>query len=113
MSERLKAVLLSGLVCPGAGQVYLRRYAVGALLVIVTLFLLACVAYVTWMSALDVFLTTPPDEILGDLLGAAHRIMEKDRGFFDRAGMGLLVAWAYGILDAFIAGGKTWKKNTK
>ncbi len=104
MNRKTTAVLLSGLVCPGAGQIYRGMYVKGGCLIAATVGLLGAVAYKTWNAVLDIVLAIPPGEMADSLLPIARRVLESDRGFYDACGAALLLVWSIGIIDAYVFG---------
>ena len=104
MNRKTTAVLLSGLVCPGAGQIYRGAYVKGACLVAGTAGLLGAIAYKAWGAALDIAFTIPPGRIADNILPAARSVLESDRGFYDACGTALLLVWAIGVIDAYLFG---------
>jgi hypothetical protein len=94
------ALVLSALVLPGLGQIYLGRRALGAVLILATT--VAVVAFVGAIavaaSHLDLAAVTDPEEVRR-LLPDLYR--QAAWGF--RVATGLLVAsWVTGIIDALL-----------
>lgn len=97
------AVALSGLACPGAGQLYYRRYVRGAALVAASLGTVAAVFYQTLTAMQDIINTVPPDEVLSDVSGVAQMVMAQDSQFFTTVTYIFTALWVYGIIDAAVA----------
>ena len=105
-SPRTKAVLLSALVCPGAGQLYLGRRALGAVLVIVTVGALATLLVPAVAAA---------NEIAGRIVAGELRVGPELAGEVQAAATAasassvpataaLAAAWVAGIAHAWVAG---------
>jgi hypothetical protein len=94
------AVLLSAVVCPGAGQVYKRHYIRGAALIFMSLAVVAAIVYRTWTTLMSLMLDVPPDEMMMDVMGLTHRVLESQAVFFTYAGYAFLVLWVAGVIDA-------------
>lgn len=106
MNRKITAALLSGLACPGAGQLYNRQYMKGAVLAAATIAMLSMLVYRTWNGMLDAALNLAPDEVFKDLFGLARRVLAADKRFYDTATAALSAVWAYGIIDAYINASK-------
>ncbi len=113
MNRRLAAAALSGLVLPGAGQVYNGQRLKGALLAGATLVILAAALYITWDAAVGILLGMPPGQSVRDIYGLARVVFDVNRVLYLKALAGLLAIWVYGVVDAYIcAGGACPKKGT-
>jgi diadenosine tetraphosphate (Ap4A) HIT family hydrolase len=105
-SRPLRAALLSGLVCPGAGQIQNRDYLKGVLLIGVTL------VTAGWLFARllkDILGTLPEDPSTFDPLqvfALAEEIQRRNAGSFLACTLVLLALWLYGIVDAYIRGAR-------
>lgn len=98
-----RAVLLSGLVCPGAGQLVQRRYAPGLALVLASVGLAAALLVKVAREAL---VRIPADPAaLGPLFvfDLAAEIQRANAGFFTATTLGLVLLWLIGIADAWRA----------
>jgi TM2 domain-containing membrane protein YozV len=102
LSRKLTAAALSGLVCPGAGQLYNRQRVKGAALIAATLGLVAAMTYGAADAVFQAVSVMPPDEVLNDLYGLARRILEENARLFRATGWALLAVWVYGIVDAYL-----------
>lgn len=96
------AVLLSALACPGAGQLYYRRYVRGGLLVAASLALTTLLVYTVWTRMFDVMMSTPPDRVMGDIFGIAHRIAEQEDDRIGWVEKVFAALWVYGVADALV-----------
>jgi hypothetical protein len=108
----LLAALMSGLVWPGAGQLYNREFKKGALLIGLTL-LVAIVVIVA--TAAEVTRQLPTD--IGDLDADIVRtlpaqVLSARSGTLMASSLLLLAAWVYGIVDAYV-GGRGRRKLTR
>ena len=106
MKRRAIAALLSGLACPGAGQIYNRQYIKGGILVAATLAMVAVLFFKVWGAMLDAVASVPPDELLSDVFGLAHRIVEGQGDFYGGLGWAFFAVWLYGVVDAYVMGGR-------
>lgn len=106
MNRKVVAALLSGLVCPGAGQLYNGQRVKGGALMAAVLVILALLFHETWGALYDMLMSMPPEEALSDPFGLARRVIEHDKAFYDRATVALGAAWVYGMVDAYVCGGR-------
>jgi len=104
MNGKMKAALLSGLVCPGAGQIYNRQYVKGIALVIAAVGLIAAFIYELWDAMVKVVASMPPDEVMGDLFGISHRLIEENGAAFSGIIYALIAVWVIAIVDAYVKG---------
>ncbi len=109
--SRLAAVLLSALACPGVGQIYKRHYVRGGLLVLASLALVSAFLVKAWAAAMEIMISTPPEQILANLMGTADAVIEKEAGFFTWSGYLLFAVWVYGILDAALTKARPGKSE--
>jgi diadenosine tetraphosphate (Ap4A) HIT family hydrolase len=97
----LRAALLSGLVCPGAGQLQNRDWAKGLALIGLTL---VALVWLMWRTTVDVLQLLPADPDLLDPLLAfrlAHEVQQRNAGSFTVLTMLLVVLWIYAVVDAW------------
>ena len=104
MHRGMVAALMSAFVWPGAGQLYNREFKKGALLIGVTLAVAVAVIIAT---AAEVTRQLPAD--LGDLDADLVRtlpaqVLAARPGTLMASSMLLLVAWGYGVIDAYFGG---------
>ncbi|HLB25177.1 MAG TPA: hypothetical protein VJM83_02490 [Nitrospirota bacterium] len=107
------SALLSGLVCPGAGQLYNKEYVKGGILLALSLGVLAAVAFKTWAETMRYVSSMPPQDLLADIIPLARKIIEDSRAFYDRMSVALAVVWAYAVFDAWRGGRKIEEKERK
>ena len=104
MHRGMVAVLLSGFVWPGAGQLYNREFRKGALLIGLTLLLAAAVMIAT---AVELTRRLPADienvdpDLVRDL---PIQVLAARPGTLLAPSFLLLAAWVYGIVDAYLGG---------
>ena len=101
--RRWRAVLLSAVVCPGAGQLAQKRYGPGLGLLFGSLGL---VAVLLVKVAREAAARMPTDASALDPLFAfdlAAEIQRANAGFFAAITFGLLLLWVVGIVDAWRA----------
>lgn len=107
MSRALKASLLSALVLPGAGHLYLRRYLRGLVLAALALAALWFVLAETLAVANDILAEAERGAAtdvtaLADLIG--ERAAHAESAGVGRATLFLGVIWVVGIVDAYRLG---------
>jgi hypothetical protein len=102
MKRGLVSAILSGLVCPGAGQIYNRQYVKGGLMIAAALSLVSAVIYRTWEELMRLALAAAPGELLQNLAPMARRIAETNKPFYDKITILFLALWVYGVIDAYI-----------
>jgi hypothetical protein len=110
MKKSSKAALLSGLVFPGLGHIYLREFFRGAVLVVLSLAALAAVFTIAYQNALLVVdqvvsgnVSMEADAIaraVSDSTSAADRLAE------NAAYVVLAACWLAGILDSYRLGSR-------
>lgn len=111
MHRGMVAALLSAFVWPGAGQLYNREFRKAAVLIGLTLAVAVAVIIAT---AAEVTRQLPAD--IGDLDADLVRtlpaqILAARSGTLVASSLLLLLAWAYGIVDAYL-GGRGRRKMT-
>jgi hypothetical protein len=104
MHRGMVAALLSAFVWPGAGQLYNREFKKGAFLIGLTLAVAVAVMIAT---AVEVTRQLPVD--IGDLDADLVRtlpaqILAARSGTLLVSSLLLLLAWGYGIVDAYLGG---------
>jgi len=101
-----KAVLLSAFGYPGAGQLYLKRYALGiALIVIATIALLVAMVPLIQTTQQLVLRIESGELSLGpELFTELHAAVSAVTGPASGPGMVLLASWLFGIVHAWRAG---------
>lgn len=116
MSKSLKASLLSGLVFPGAGQLYLKKYRMASILVIITL---ACLSFLVMeaieqaMNILEEIEATGaavnPENIMQMSARAANAA---DTATTTIATLSIALCWFVGIVDAYRSGKQNNRDHT-
>jgi predicted outer membrane lipoprotein len=111
MHRGMVAALLSAFVWPGAGQLYNREFRKAAVLIGLTLAVAVAVIIAT---AAEVTRQLPAD--IGDLDADLVRtlpaqVLAARSGTLVASSLLLLLAWAYGIVDAYL-GGRGRRKMT-
>ena len=104
MHRGMVAALLSAFVWPGAGQLYNREFRKAAVLIGLTLAVAVAVIIAT---AAEVTRQLPAD--IGDLDADLVRtlpaqVLAARSGTLVASSLLLLLAWAYGIVDAYLGG---------
>jgi len=103
--RRLRAVALSGLVLPGAGQLHLGAWLRGLLLIAATLGLLALFVVRSLDAVLDAATAAPAGFDLAEAWRLAWEIVDRHRAGLVPVVLGLLLVWAVAIADAWLARG--------
>jgi hypothetical protein len=111
MHRGMVAALLSAFVWPGAGQLYNREFKKAALLIGLTIAVAVAVMIAT---AAEVTRQLPAD--LGDLDADLVRtlpaqVLSARPGTLMASSLLLLLAWGYGVIDAYL-GGRGRRKMT-
>ena len=110
MSNSLKAALLSGLVFPGLGQVVLKRYRRGVVLMLIVL---ACLSVLVAIALQRAFAILKQIELAGGaidmdaiLSAAAQSSTTSDTLVFNYVSLLIIVCWVFGVVDAYRIGRK-------
>lgn len=107
MKRPLKAALISGLVFPGAGQLWLKYYFRGIALIVVVS---ACVAVIVQKAGQQAFAILEKMESEGgtvDMIAMLKSAGEAPEDLLTRSASALLVlCWVVGMVDAYIMGKK-------
>lgn len=110
MSKSMKAALLSALVFPGLGHIYLKRYLPGLLLAGIALAALVVVISATLDTALQLSDAILRGDIAPDVTAITESLASQPAGAdalrLNGAYAVLAVAWLIGIVDAYRAGRK-------
>ncbi|MEZ5501002.1 MAG: DUF5683 domain-containing protein [Steroidobacteraceae bacterium] len=109
MSRTVKAVLLSGLVLPGIGQLYLRRIWLGLVLVLASLAAAGYVVVTAMDTALAVVDRIEAGEVAMDVGAISSEVEQTSQATTRKSGIAiysLLALWIAGIVDAYRAGRK-------
>ena len=110
MSNSLKAALLSGLVFPGLGQVVLKRYRRGVVLMFIVL---ACLSIVVAKAVQQAFSILKQIELAGGTINmdaisnaATQSYTNSDSLVFNSILLLIIVCWILGVVDAYRIGKK-------
>ena len=106
MSKMVKATLLSGLVFPGAGHLYLKSYPRGSGFIVMTM---ACLSAIVMDASQRAMAIVTQLEIEGGALDI-NRIIElvilssesSDSTMLSMASTGLAVCWLLALIDAAV-----------
>ena len=116
MKKSVKAALISALVFPGAGHLYLRRYVIGSLLTlisIITLYFLIANAMDVAFSVVDKIESgeVPLDtSSITNLVSQQSQHTERSSNI---ATLFLCVAWMVGVIDSYRLGLAQERGNNK
>jgi len=110
MSNSLKAALLSGLVFPGIGQVVLKRYRRGVVLMLIVL---ACLFIVVAKAVQQALSILKQIELAGGTINvdailnvATQSSTNSDSIVFNSILLLIIVCWILGVVDAYRIGKK-------
>ena len=110
MSNAIKAALLSGLVFPGIGQVVLKRYRRGVVLMLIVL---ACLFIVVAKAVQQAFSVLKQIELAGGTINvdailnvATQSSTNSDSIVFNSILLLIIVCWILGVVDAYRIGKK-------
>ena len=107
MKKSLKGALLSGLVFPGAGQLWLKHYLRGAALIAVVS---ACLAVIVIKASQQAFAILEKMETEGGAVDLVAMLKSAGNSSGDSiatlASTLLLLCWLVGMVDAYIVGRK-------
>jgi TM2 domain-containing membrane protein YozV len=107
MKRSIKAALLSGLVFPGLGHIYLRRYVQGILLGFGAALAIYFVVSTAVHTALDVAEKIEGGGVPLDVKAITDLVSQQSRGtaqLTNIATIALLAFWAIGIADSYRVG---------
>lgn len=110
MSNSLKAALLSGLVFPGLGQVVLKRYRRGVVLMFIVL---ACLSIAVAKAVQQAFSILKRIELAGGTINmdaisnaVTQSSTNSDSLVFNSILLLIIVCWILGVVDAYRIGKK-------
>lgn len=110
MKKSWKAALLSALVVPGAGQLWLKRYLRGLLLVAATALFSVMILVKEAKEAYNILNRIESEGGSIDLAAIAQSALGSAAKTPDTAtavaAAGLMLCWVIGVADAFVLGGK-------
>jgi TM2 domain-containing membrane protein YozV len=107
MKRSTKAALLSGLVFPGLGHIYLKQYVQGILLVFGAALAIYFVVSTVVHTALDVVEKIEGGGVPLDVKAITDLVSQQSRGteqLTNIATIALLAFWAIGIADSYRVG---------
>ncbi|GAB6040998.1 hypothetical protein [Endothiovibrio diazotrophicus] len=107
MKKSTTAVLLSALVFPGLGHLYLKRYVAGGLLLLVTSVALYFIVSAAVDTAMDIVGELEGGSVPLDTASIAGMVEQRSHGdgrWTDFASWALLAFWVIGIVDSFRLG---------
>ena len=107
MTRSTKAALLSGLVFPGAGHFYLRKYVRGILFASVAAVLIYLISVAAWDAAYDIMGQIQSGDVPADVESISEVLTNHAQGSEESmsvATTALLVLWVIGIVDAYREG---------
>jgi predicted branched-subunit amino acid permease len=102
MKASTKAVLLSALVFPGAGQFYLKRPLIASVLLMSTLAAVYVLASRAISMAQNVLEKINSGEVQPDLLALTDMISTSNTPTTHWATIALVVIWLVGVVDAHV-----------
>jgi len=115
MKKSAKAALLSGLIFPGTGHIYLREYFRGAVLVGLSLVALSAVVTIAYRQASVIADQIISGEISLEAEAIAQAVSDStspaDRLAENAAYFVLAVCWLAGILDSYRLGSQKEKPD--
>ena len=110
MRYAVKGVLLSALVWPGMGQVAMRRFGFGAVLMVATLAALVVVGVKAVQYALAILAKIDATAGLPDVhvltRAALASMAVSDRTLFNASLAVLVICWISGVVDAWCVGAR-------
>ena len=115
MTKSSKAALLSGLICPGLGHIFLRKYFRGAALVGLSLAALSVVVTTSYQHALliaDQIISGDVSMEAGAVAQAVSASTNAADSFIENVAAIVLVAcWLAGIMDSYRLGIAQYKSD--
>jgi len=116
MSKSLRAALLSGLVFPGLGQIVLKHYTRGIVLMLTVLACLSVVAVKAVQQALAILEQIQSGDgtvSISTILTAAHQASTtSDDSIINLVLLFMVLCWGVGIVDAYRIGKKMDAKES-
>jgi TM2 domain-containing membrane protein YozV len=102
-----KAALLSGLVFPGVGHIYLKRHVHGILLSVVAAYAIYFIISVVVSTALEVTEKIQSGDVLLDMGTITDMVSQQSSGAEQTANVAMIVllaCWVIGIVDSYRQG---------
>lgn len=110
-----KAILLSALVIPGAGQLYLKRFRTGIVLLTVTL---VCFFYILAVAMNAATSALQQIQLQGDMVDMSQitkitsdSVQHATTGGYSLSISLIVICWLYGIVDAYLAASKARREH--
>ncbi|MDF1577122.1 MAG: hypothetical protein RQ753_04955 [Desulfurivibrionaceae bacterium] len=117
MRKSVKAALLSGLVFPGFGHFYLKRFITGALLLLTTLASLYLIITVVVERAMEIAARIVTGEVSPDVAVISEMLAKQaespEARIANLASIVLLAVWLIGIFDSYRVGRNLRKSEEK
>ena len=107
MKKSIKALLLSGLVLPGLGQLYLKRWASGFLLSGVAVYAVYFIASVIVSTALDLSQKIESGAVPADVETVSRLVTQQLSGSEQSTSLAIMAfgtSWIIGIISAYWCG---------
>jgi TM2 domain-containing membrane protein YozV len=107
MNRSTKAALLSGLVFPGAGHFYLKRWIEGVLLSGGAFYALYILTSVAWNTAIDITRQIESGTVAADVDTITLLVtqqLQASEGATNLASIALVTFWVLGIITAYWQG---------
>ncbi len=97
-----KALLLSVLVYPGAGHIFLKKRQMGVLLIVLTTIALSVVFYETIQISSQIVSNLSNNEIAQlSVMQLSEMVRQLDGGNIKSATIAVLILWIIGIVDSY------------
>lgn len=116
MNKATKAALLSGLVFPGVGHLYLRRWVTGALLAGIASYALYTMVSVVLRVARDVAREVESGAVAANVEALTQRVAQQMSGSEQATSIAswvLLTCWITGIVGAYLQGRRETSDGSK
>jgi hypothetical protein len=107
MKRSTKAVLLSALVFPGVGHLYLKRWAVGVVLIGVSAYAVYSIVSVTMRIAMDVVQRIESSGLTPDIDTITNLVTQQLSGSEQATNMATIAfaaCWLMGVIGSYIHG---------
>jgi hypothetical protein len=113
MKKTIKAALLSGLVFPGFGQLTLKRYKRGILIILLVCIAVLIIAGMATHTAYEILKKELQYGIVdfSRLLDLAHHYSKGKNPYYYACITLIICCWAYSIIDALIFGDRKTDKT--
>jgi TM2 domain-containing membrane protein YozV len=119
MKKSYKAALMSAFLFPGSGQLYLKRYWQGLIIMGICI---AGLAYIVWQAIVKA-LSIMDSELLKvqqggnvDIQGITAMLNSKDTSSSPYGNIilfGIICCWIYAIIDAYLSGKEEEQKDSQ